>query len=184
MAQVVEVKAPDHRPFKLTLKQSKLSGQAGFYLEQRPQDNSWLVHIRHKAETPDTSRGEIVLATDIAHRPQIVIPVLSRISAPVLSRFPDRIDFGKVTRSAAHLPMRSINLKYLKGRPPVVRCMGGESDRFDIKMVAIKDLGILRLEFVPRMACFEPGVYEDCLGLVMAVPANEKLSIPVRLELK
>jgi hypothetical protein len=182
LEQVVTIKAPDSRPFSLTLDQSRLPDQVGFYIEHR--ENSYLLHIRHKAELPESGRGRIVLSTDIAHRPQLTIPVFSRIRKPGLTAFPDSVDFGCVVPSASRYPVRSLNLRYFKGTPPVIRSKRVEPDMFEIKSVPIKALGILRLEIQPRITRFKPGIYETRLQLIMEVPENEKIDIPVRMELK
>jgi hypothetical protein len=180
--QVVTIKAPDSRPFELTLYQSRLSDQVGFYIEHL--ENKYLLHIRHKAEAPESDRGRIVLSTDIPHRPRLTIPVFSRIRRPGLTAFPDSIDFGRMVPSVSRYPVRSINLKYFNGTPPLIRSKRMEPDMFEIKSVPIKALGILRLEIQPRITRFKPGIYETRLQLIMDVPENEKIDIPVRMELK
>jgi hypothetical protein len=182
LEQVVTIKAPDSRPFSLTLDQSRLADQLGFYIEHR--ENSYLLHIRHKAELPESGRGRIVLSTDIPHRPRLTIPVFSRIRKPGLAAFPNSIDFGCVVPSSSRYPVRSLNLRYFKGTPPVIRSTRVEPDMFEIKSVPIKALGILRLEIQPRITRFKPGKYETRLQLIMDVPENEKIDIPVRMELK
>lgn len=182
--QTVTVKAPDERPFSLTLKQSRLSDQVGFYIESR--ENYYLIHIRNRAETAGISRGRIFFATDIPHRPLITIPVFSRIQEP-LAIFPSEIDFGRVKKPAQpdaspRILTRSVNLKSADKNLPEIKTVRTGDTRFRTCSLRLKDLGILRIEVFADLNKMDKGKYVFYLEVEVNSPEKKTVRVPVGME--
>lgn len=187
LVQTVTISAPDNKPFSLEFKQSQLSDQVGFSIEKNISDNSWLVHIKNKAQKAETSRGRLFLTTDIKYRPLITIPVYSRIHDPLMV-IPSKINFGKLKKSLYKTtktpnPVRSVNLKSADKKAPIIASIEIVPKRFDTKIIYLKDNGITRIEISADVKEFKEGHCQAMLKLVLDSPEQKTISVPVSMDI-
>ncbi|MCD4719827.1 MAG: DUF1573 domain-containing protein [Desulfobacula sp.] len=187
LKQTVTICAPDNKPFSLKFKKSQLSDQVGFSIEKK-KNNSWLVHIKNKAQKAETSRGRIFLTTDIKYRPLITIPVYSRIHDSLMV-IPLKIDFGKLKKilymaTKTPNPVRSVNLKSSNKKAPKITSIDIDPKRFAAKIIYLKDMGITRIEISADVKNFEKGPCQAMLELSLDSPGQRTISVPVHLDIQ
>ncbi len=181
--QVVTITGPGSKPFTLTLKQRQLSDQTGVYIESLK--DHYFVHIRHKAETPETSRGRILLSTDIPQRTLISIPVFSRIQASDQCQvFPNEIRFGKIKKKTLRKTItRALNLRH-PTRLPEIESLHIDNKRFSTQIMALERLNTLRIEISANLEQFDMGLYRSELELTLKGLEKKKFVIPLQLEIQ
>jgi hypothetical protein len=184
MTAQVKVFPPDRRPFTLEMGENHLPSHIQAVIRERsPETGAYTVVFTSTGHQAGASRGRLCLTTNIPYSQELVIPVYSRLTAP-MSLFPEKIDFGKqrlsdYEKTGAPGPVKSLNLRSLNGIPPKVAALDLNQNRFKTDITFLPKLGVTRILVTARMDKFSLGDFKEMMKL--SLDDGQAFEVPVFL---